>query len=240
MKKLVLLVVLTAFYNSLSFAQVPTEQHNKLQHSHQTDGKKSADSINHSSSTAEDWLVTMSKRKYPDDRAYETSQEFNNHNYALCVNDVFVKDWIGLPDSAQYAQKKGFSGIISGEGFKPFWIKGIGENNDSVYVEKTPININGVEYAKIIILNNHTPQDLLTLKQIKQEYYPDITMPCIFMIDKYFITRGIDEYKIERSMIECVELQLTTELPGLENDTPRAIIRIFTNTPRNHYIPRLR
>lgn len=136
----------------------------------------------------------------------------------------------------------------------PMWIKGIGANNDSVLISgryktgvdeygdecNVPMNIGGTEYRCVNVWH-YTKKNyrLLSLDEVRQLYcghWEEVTKEnCLYMINKFFIMKNADQYRVDSSFIYRVELVSSEDFDffrGIKAQ-PFYIIRIFTKTIHN-------
>ncbi len=127
----------------------------------------------------------------------------------------------------------------------PMWVKGVGNNNDSVYV-KTPDmeevkkgyimfgkmrcsgGVNVYRYAK----ENYR---LISLDELRRKYYPKLEGDVVYMINKHFIMVYADLYKVDETFINHIELINSQDIDVLKDRKPFWILRIFTKTDRNNW-----
>ena len=168
---------------------------------------------------------------------YLSQKDFNNDKNLITVNGVFVKSSIGINlDSLTDPN------IIITK--FPFTIHEINAKHDSIVVksQSSVININGFEYNGKFDFKMRQNIQLITLNEVKRIYFPKITAPCIFMINKFFIINDVQSYKIDKDYILNVELINHKEAQSADSKD-QYIIRIFTKNKRNledHSVVRLR
>ena len=75
--------------------------------------------------------------------------------------------------------------------------------------------------------------ELLTLEEIRQKYCPMVKKPYVFMINKFFILRDQDLYKVDKDFIYNVEVVNSKDFKVLGKMKKFTIIRIFTKTHHN-------
>ena len=175
---------------------------------------------------------------------FQTDLEFNKLPVATLLNNVFIKSDIGID---QYkVEKKEFPSYYIKREHKPFTIHGVGKDGrDSIVLEKdaspdNPIEINGESYIFVQNLISSQKFDLASLEEIKEDFCPDVTGPCLYMVNKFFITKDVESYKLDRNFVLKVEALPSSEIDFFKGKDPFTIIRIFTNTPSNRYPPRIR
>ena len=54
--------------------------------------------------------------------------------------------------------------------------------------------------------------DLVSLEKIKKSFCPDVTGPCLYMINKFFITRDVESYKVDKNFVHKVETLPSSEI----------------------------
>ena len=140
--------------------------------------------------------------------------EFNSSKTAIFVNDVFIKSEIGLD------LKTSMSDITK-------------------EMCKDPLVINGFSYTDKITFHCDKNIKFVSLDEVRKEYCPNVNGSCLFMINKFFISKDVVSYKIEKNFIKKVELLASTDIEIFKGQAPFTIIRIFTNTENNQYPMRL-
>lgn len=178
---------------------------------------------------------STSEKELPDQNDFDflSDKKFNNEINAALLNkdNVFVKSYIGFNlDSTQV--DNGFL-ILS----PPFVIRGINDQQDSIVVtqdpRKNPITINGVEYERFFNISFDKEMELVTLDDIKEQYYPEAKGPCMFMVNKFVLTKDIQSYRFDKDFILSVELLSSSEFEAFKDFPEFSIIRIFTKTRKN-------
>lgn len=173
----------------------------------------------------------------------QTDLEFNQSCCAMLLNNVFIKSDIGI--DLYKVEKKEFPFEYIKREHKPFVIRGVGEaGQDSIVMSKDlslgdKIEINGESYIFVQNLISSQKFDLVSLEEIKKSFCPDVTGPCLYMINKFFITRDVESYKVDKNFVHKVETLPSSEIEFFKDKEPFTIIRIFTDTPANHYPPRI-
>ena len=179
-----------------------------------------------------------------EENGFQTDVEFNKLPVAMLLNNVFIKSDIGI--DLYKVEKKEFPYYYIKREHKPFIIRGVGKDGrDSIVLEKdaspdNPIEINGESYIFVQNLISSQKFDLASLEEIKEEFCPDVTEPCLYMVNKFFITKDVGSYKLDRNFVLKVEALPSSEIVFFKGKEPFTIIRIFTNTPGNRYAPRIR
>lgn len=160
--------------------------------------------------------------------------------YASVVNGIMVKSTIGLdrrylvdPDTTDTPVRF------------PMWVKGVGNNNDSVYVEnpdmeeikKGYIMFGNMKCNRSVDVYRYTKENyrLISLDEVKRKYYPKLEGDVVYMINKLFIMIDVDLYKVDETFINHVELINSQYIDVLKNRKPFWILRIFTKTDRNNW-----
>lgn len=174
-----------------------------------------------------------------------TSNGFNRLYPTMKVIDVVdgyvVKSTIGLdsrylkcldrePDYAKY----------------PVWLKGIGERNDSIYVESEDvfeseddfkdgyIKLSGKKCEDLSFYTyNKKNYTLVSLDEIRHKYYPKLKGDVVYMINKHFIMNYVDLYKVDPDFILRVELVCSKDIAGLKSRRKFHVVRIFTKNVYN-------
>ena len=123
----------------------------------------------------------------------------------------------------------------------PFWVRGIGAERDSLYVDMIPHQEGGREYFigghDVSFFVNYRSLkgkvELMTLDEIRRKYCPKEEEPVVFMINKFFIMRQPDLYKVDKDFIYKVEVVHSKDFDVLKDMGAFTIIRIFTRTHHN-------
>lgn len=131
--------------------------------------------------------------------------EFNRisrGDYGMPLDGVFIKNDIGIdryyevcPDTTDNPVRY------------PFWIKGIGAQNDSLHIEACMkdggINVGGVKCDMgLYHLRYSKPRyRLLSLEEIHRKHFPKLKGNVVYMINKFFIMTHADLYKIDEDFI---------------------------------------
>ena len=125
----------------------------------------------------------------------------------------------------------------------PFTIHGIGRNRDSLVVDMLPRikeekgNPYMIGGRKISVFINYKSLkgkvNLLTLDEVRHTYCPNEKGPFIFMINKFFIMRQPELYKIDKDFIYRVEILHSKDFTAFKKRKNFTIIRIFTKTHHN-------
>ena len=174
---------------------------------------------------------------------FQTDLQFNESCCAILLNDVFIKSNIGI--DLYKVEKKEFPFEYIEREHKPFVIRGVGEaERDSIVLLKNvspdnPVEINGESYIFVENLVSSQKFDLVSLEDIKESFCPEIKGPCLYMINKFFITKDVESYKVDKNFVLKVETLPSSEIEFFKDKEPFTIIRIFTNTPANRYPPRI-
>ena len=140
-------------------------------------------------------------------QTYLSDADFNYSPHAAYINDTFVKSFIGF-------------------NMKP-------EAGFNYYVKKVsltePIVINGVTYKGKSILETDKPIEFVSLDDIRKQYYPDVAGKVVYMINKYFVTKDVKSYKLDKAFIDRCEILQSSDFEVFDdNKEPFSIIRIFT------------
>lgn len=161
--------------------------------------------------------VSVSGKDANDELGRQTDMEFNDSKEAVFVNGVFVKSLIGIDID--------------------------GTKATSVKKEecKSPLKINGVSYDRTCSITCPKTPNFVTLADIQKKYCPQVKGKVVFMINKFFITRDTESYKLDKDYILKCESLPSTELANLVGASePFTIIRVFTKTEANTYPVRIR
>ena len=87
---------------------------------------------------------------------------------------------------------------------------------DSIVVEaapseKNPVVINGIPYSDIVNYVQEKEAEWVTLEDIKKLYFPKVTGKCLYMVNKYFITKDWESYRLDKDFILKVEALPSSE-----------------------------
>ena len=160
---------------------------------------------------------------------YMTDREFNDWPVCYMLDGVFIKSGIGLN---QYkVTKKRIEA--------PFMIKKIGEKEDSVHVDTDyPDSVRIGETTYHEFYDYHSTGDtmkLVSLEDLRKEIFPDVEGPYVYMINKFFIFKDDDLYRLDRKFIYKMEMFYSNEITELKDLPPFAVIRVFTRTEHNRW-----
>ena len=139
--------------------------------------------------------------------------EFNHPKVAEYINNTFVKSFIGF-------DMKQISGFISKTTLKE------------------PLIINGVEYKAKTVVSCDKKIKFITLDEIRKQYHPEVSGPVVYMINKFFITKDAESYKLDKEFIEKCDILPSTEFELLKDQKAFSIIRIFTKNDNKSVIIR--
>lgn len=123
----------------------------------------------------------------------------------------------------------------------PVWIKGVGNRNDSVWLACSPgktkegyVMIGGMK-CSILSFFHYMKEDykLVSLEDIRKKDFPDVKGNVVYMINKFFIMKDVDLYKLDDDFIQHIELVESKDIEALKNNKPFTIIRIFTRSLHN-------
>ncbi len=117
----------------------------------------------------------------------------------------------------------------------PYTIRDIGKNRDTLVTNgKSKQSIRGWDFYTVLEYDSkECLLRLVTLDEVKKALYPGLKEPVVFMINKFFITKDEDLYRLDRDFIMKVERVSSTEISPLKDFPPFTIIRIFTHTHHN-------
>lgn len=160
--------------------------------------------------------------------------DFNNFGIAFAVNGEFVKNPIGIDLSTLMVKKD------VGISMNPVVLRGIdGTDNfivvDPQKIKEKPLVINGVEYKKgfINLSSSEVKLDLVSLDSLKNEFYPDLKAPCMYMINERIVFNDSKSYRIDRGYVLATELVSSSEIEDLKGVSPFNVVRIYTKTKEN-------
>ncbi len=142
--------------------------------------------------------------------------EFSNSREAVFLNDVFIKSAIGID--------VGNHSVVT---------KIIKEKCNDTLV------INGIRYTDKLMLFSDKNINFVSLEDVRKEFCSEVTGPCLYMINKFFIAKDVAAYKIDKDFITKVEILPSSEIELFNDQKPFTIIRIFTNTENNNYQMRI-
>lgn len=160
--------------------------------------------------------------------------DFNNFGIAFAVNGEFVKNPIGI-DLSTLMLKKDVD--IS---MNPVVLRGIDGTDNFIVVDpkklkEKPLVINGVEYKKgfINLSSSEVKLDLVSLDSLRNEFYPDLKTPCLYMINERIVFNDSKSYRIDRGYVLATELVSSSEIEDLKGVSPFNVVRIYTKTKEN-------
>ena len=172
-----------------------------------------------------------------------TDYRFNNFPYACMLDGIFIKNDIGInlndvmdSDTTEFAMKY------------PFLIRGIGEKNDSLWVLSNPNELDNDDYIEVKgmrcedlvnFISKKEKVELITLDEVRRRRYPEVDTPCVYMINKFFIMKNQDLYRLDKDFIHHSEKVRSTDIDILKDFPPFTIIRIFTRTSHNQFSTRI-
>lgn len=96
--------------------------------------------------------------------------------------------------------------------------------------------VNGNRWNGFRNYKSDHPVRLMTLEEIRKEYCPKVKEgKVLYMINKFFILRDVEYYKVAQEFIWRVEVLPSEYLTPIEDNIkePFTIIRIFTKTHHN-------
>lgn len=160
--------------------------------------------------------------------------DFNNFGIAFAVNGEFVKNPIGIDLSTLMLKKD------VGISMNPVVLRGIDGTDNFIVVDpkklkEKPLVINGVEYKKgfINLSSSEVKLDLVSLDSLRNEFYPDLKAPCMYMINERIIFNDSKSYRIDRGYVLAAELVSSSEIEDLKGVSPFNVVRIYTKTKEN-------
>lgn len=160
--------------------------------------------------------------------------DFNNFGIAFAVNGEFVKNPIGIDLSTLMVKKD------VGISMNPVVLRGIdGADNvivvDPKKLKENPLVINGVEYKKgfINLSSSEVKLDLVSLDSLRNEFYPDLKTPCLYMINERIVFNDSKSYRIDRGYVLATELVSSSEIEDLKGVSLFNVVRIYTKTKEN-------
>lgn len=179
-------------------------------------------------------LFQDSKLELPDKNDFDflTDQRFNDDRNGILYDYIFIKSCIGI--NLDSIPENNFGPISD----PPYTIKGT-NGQDTLLVTKVsrqhPVVINGVAYDRIVntFYGDGREVELVSLDEIKTMYYPEAKDPCMFMVNKFFLTNDLQSYKFDKDFILKVEMLKSTEFENFKNFPDFTILRIFTKTRKN-------
>ena len=127
----------------------------------------------------------------------------------------------------------------------PYVVRGIGPANATLTVKYTKKELEekgrhyyilGDKLGGFINYKSDHPVRLMTLDEIRKEYCPKVKEgKVLYMINKFFILRDVEYYKVAQEFIWSVEVLPSEYLTPIEDNIkePFTIIRIFTKTHHN-------
>lgn len=123
----------------------------------------------------------------------------------------------------------------------PFTVYGIGIECDSLCIDMMPHQEEGKKYFigghDVWFFVNYKSLkgkvELMTLDEIRQKYCSGVEGPVVFMINKFFIMRQPELYKVDKDFIYKVEVVCSKDIDVLKDLGRFTIIRVFTRTHHN-------
>lgn len=165
-------------------------------------------------------------------KEYLSDRQFNNEWCGSMLDGNFIKSNIGL-DLYKVTEECVETPIV---------IRNIGERGDSMYVDidspDSPDSVRIGEATYDRFYDYHSAGDsirLVSLKDLKEEFFPDVKGPCVYMINKFFIFDDVEMYRLDRDFVYNVEMFCSNEIAALSNLPPFAVIRVFTRTETNRW-----
>ena len=67
----------------------------------------------------------------------------------------------------------------------------------------------------------------MSLEDIRKKDFPDVKGNVVYMINKFFIMKDVDLYKLDDDFIQHIELVESKDIEALKNNKPFTIIRIL-------------
>lgn len=152
-----------------------------------------------------------------EDLCCQTDMEFNHSKVAMFINGTFVKSLIG------------------------FDVNALGVTNVKKEECDSSLVVNGIVYERTCSITCPKTPNLVTLADIRKMYCPKLKGKVVFMINKFFITKDVESYKLDKDYILRCELLPSTEFGNFfSSSDPFTIIRVFTKTKANAYPIRIR
>ena len=74
---------------------------------------------------------------------------------------------------------------------------------------------------------------MVSLDSLKNEFYPDLKAPCLYMINERIIFNDSRSYRIDRGYVLATELVGSSEIEDLKGVSPFNVVRIYTKTKEN-------
>ena len=140
-------------------------------------------------------------------QVYHSDAEFNNLSYAAYINDTFVKNFVGFKMNREDCYKYDIKRIKLPQ----------------------PININDITYNEKIIVETDKPFEFISLDDIRNQYFPDVSGKVIYMINNNFIINDEKSYKLDKDFFDRCEILHSSDFGLIEdNKDIFSIIRIFT------------
>lgn len=121
----------------------------------------------------------------------------------------------------------------------PFVIRGIGSGNDTLlvksYDELKDTLIGGHPFPYLFFENLRAKEKIewVTINELKNKYFPALSGPIMYTVNKYIITDDYDLYKFDKDFIYRIECFSSHEIPGFQSLPQFTIFRIFTKTRHN-------
>jgi|GEM_PF-1514028 len=162
-----------------------------------------------------------------------TDTQFNDSSTGYCVAGIFTRSLIGIDLFKAKPVTVTF----------PTVMRGIGIENDAIKVKRSPkerpVKIRGMKFRDIQFYSYTGNTHLATPADIRRKFCPDAQGPYLYMINKFFLMHDEDLYRIDPDFIQSIETFPSTDINLLKGEKPFTVIRIFTKTPHNIFVPHI-
>ena len=162
-----------------------------------------------------------------------TDTQFNDSSTGYCVAGIFTRSLIGI----DMFKAKPVTATF------PTVMRGIGIEGGAVKLKRSPkerpVKIRGMKFRDIQFYSYTGNTHLATPADIRRKFCPDAQGPYLYMINKFFLMHDEDLYRIDPDFIQSIETFPSTDINLLRGEKPFTVIRIFTKTPHNIFVPHI-
>ena len=173
-----------------------------------------------------------------EDMEYMTDDQWNDWARGFVVNGNFVKNSIGIPTDLLREEKNVRY---------PVTLYNIGSRKDSLVIAEDPryteegfVKVGNFPCARFTFYTSGgVSLSLLSLDEIRRKYCPEVPGTVVYMINKFFITKDADLYRVAGQYIYRVETLSSKHIESISALPEFTVIRIFTRTPHNMHFDKL-
>ncbi len=188
--------------------------------------------------------LDVNNKDFNHESEYKNDIKFNSYWNYTCntLNGEFVGPYpLGIDLYAYQIESDSWNGRM--EFPLPYVVRGIGPENATLTINQPTWEwrhlrfvVNGNLWKGFRNYKSDHPVRLMTLEEIRKEYCPKVKEgKVLYMINKFFILRYVEYYKVAEEFIWKVEVLPSEYLLPIEDNIkePFTIIRIFTKTHHN-------